>query len=156
MEVQENIPPVPRQRARHVISDNQRVLDFAAAARAHDLAEMGNLFVASHRSMQYDYEISCEEIDFLVDTAIKIPGVYGARMTGGGFGGCTVNLVAPEAVDSFREKLSAAYQERFSKDSRRFTIASRRRGPGGTAEHGRASSRRLNTWAAAARRTKTG
>ena len=51
--------------------------------------------------MQYDYEITCEEIDFLVDTAIKIPGVYGARMTGGGFGGCTVNLVAPEAVKIF-------------------------------------------------------
>jgi galactokinase len=76
---------------------------------------MGRLFVASHRSMQYDYEISCEEIDFLVDTAIKIPGVYGSRMTGGGFGGCTVNLVAPEAVDIFRQQLSAAYQERYQK-----------------------------------------
>jgi galactokinase len=63
--------------------------------------------------MQYDYEISCEEIDFLVDTAIKIPGVYGARMTGGGFGGCTVNLVAPEAVDRFREALSAAYEKAY-------------------------------------------
>ena len=62
---------------------------------------MGRLFIASHRSMQYDYEISCEEMDFLVDTAIKLPGVYGARMTGGGFGGCTVNLVAPDAVATF-------------------------------------------------------
>ena len=115
VEIQEQIPPVPRQRARHVISDSQRVLDLAAAARAHDLREMGRLFVASHRSMQYDYEISCEEIDFLVDEAIKIPGVYGARMTGGGFGGCTVNLVAPEAVAAFREGLSAAYAERFGK-----------------------------------------
>jgi len=115
VEVQDRIPPLPRQRARHVISDSQRVLDLAAAARVNDLAEMGRLFVASHRSMQYDYEISCEEIDFLVDTAIQIPGVYGSRMTGGGFGGCTVNLVAPQAVASFRDILSAAYQERFSK-----------------------------------------
>ncbi len=115
VEIQERIPPLPRQRARHVISDSQRVLDLAVAARAHDLPEMGRLFVASHRSMQYDYEISCEEIDFLVDTAIKIPGVYGARMTGGGFGGCTVNLVSPDAVDRFREQLGAAYQRRFAK-----------------------------------------
>jgi galactokinase len=113
--VQDSVPLVPRRRARHIISDTQRVVDLAAAARAHDLREMGRLFVASHRSMQYDYQISCEEIDFLVDTAIKIPGVYGSRMTGGGFGGCTVNLVAPEAVDLFRQQLIAAYQERYQK-----------------------------------------
>ena len=113
--VQDSVPLVPRRRARHIISDTQRVVDLAAAARARDLREMGRLFVASHRSMQYDYQISCEEIDFLVDTAIKIPGVYGSRMTGGGFGGCTVNLVAPEAVDLFRQELIAAYQERYQK-----------------------------------------
>jgi galactokinase len=74
---------------------------------------MGSLFVASHRSMQHDYEITCEEIDFLVDTAIGLPGVYGARMTGGGFGGCTVNLVAPDAVAAFRQSLTDAYRARF-------------------------------------------
>jgi galactokinase len=114
-QIQDSIPPVPRRRARHVISDTQRVLDLGAAARANDLPEMGRLFIASHRSMQYDYEISCEEIDFLVDTAIKFPGVYGSRMTGGGFGGCTVNLLAPDAVGEFRERLASAYQERFAK-----------------------------------------
>ncbi len=113
--VQDSVPLIPRRRARHIISDTQRVVDLAAAARAHDLREMGRLFVASHRSMQYDYEISCEEIDFLVDTAIKFPGVYGSRMTGGGFGGCTVNLVAPDAVETFRQQLSAAYHERYTK-----------------------------------------
>jgi galactokinase len=113
--VQNSVPLIPRRRARHIISDTQRVVDLAAAARAHDLREMGRLFVASHRSMQYDYEISCEEIDFLVDSAIKIPGVYGSRMTGGGFGGCTVNLVAPEAVDTFRRQLTATYNERYKK-----------------------------------------
>jgi galactokinase len=109
----DTIPEAPRRRARHVITETQRVLEFATAARKDDVREMGKLFVASHRSMQHDYEITCEEIDFLVDTAIRLPGVYGARMTGGGFGGCTVNLVAPDAVSAFREALTNAYQERF-------------------------------------------
>ncbi len=114
VKVQETVPPLPRQRARHIISDSQRVLDFAKAAAANDLVEMGRLFVASHRSMQYDYEISCEEIDFLVDTAIKIPGVYGARMTGGGFGGCTVNLVQPDAVARFSDQITALYSKKYN------------------------------------------
>jgi galactokinase len=112
-ELEEMIPPVPRKRARHVISDSQRVLDLGEAARRGNLQEMGRLFIASHRSMQHDYEITCEEIDFLVDTAIQMPGVYGARMTGGGFGGCTVNLVAPEAVEQFESAIKEAYQKRF-------------------------------------------
>lgn len=113
--VQDSVPLVPRKRARHVVSENQRVIDFASAARAQDLREMGRLFVASHRSMQYDYEITCEEIDFLVDTAIKLPGVYGSRMTGGGFGGCTVNLIAPDEAQHFQRELAMAYQNRFGK-----------------------------------------
>jgi galactokinase len=111
--VQETVPPVPRQRARHVITENDRVLEFAAAARAGDLETMGRLFVASHRSMQYDYEISCEEIDFLVDSALKIPGVYGARMTGGGFGGCTVNLVKVGREEEFTRELGRVYSDRY-------------------------------------------
>lgn len=111
--VQETIPPVPRQRARHVITETLRVVEFAAAAKAQDSAEMGKLFVASHRSMQYDYEISCEEIDFLVDEAIQLPGVYGARMTGGGFGGCTVNLVAGEAVREFERAINQIYWNKY-------------------------------------------
>lgn len=113
-QVQESVPQLPRKRARHIISDTQRVLDLAEASRAGDLREMGRLFIASHRSMQYDYEISCEEIDFLVDTAIKLPGVYGSRMTGGGFGGCTVNLVNPDHAEEFQSKLTAAYVERYA------------------------------------------
>jgi galactokinase len=113
-EVQGSVPQLPRKRARHVISDTQRVLDLAEACRAADLREMGRLFIASHRSMQYDYEISCEEIDFLVDTAIKLPGVYGSRMTGGGFGGCTVNLVDPNHAEEFQAKLTAAYVDRYA------------------------------------------
>ncbi len=111
--VQETVPPLPRQRARHVITEIQRVVDFAHAAAKDDLAEMARLFVASHRSMQYDYEISCEEIDFLVDTAFTIPGVYGSRMTGGGFGGCTVNLVAAHAVSDFEHAIHDAYSTKY-------------------------------------------
>ncbi len=112
-EVKDALPDIPRRRARHVISDSQRVLQLGDAARAHDLIAMGKLFLASHRSMKEDYEITSPEIDFLVEKAIELPGVYGARMTGGGFGGCTVNLVAPESVEQFRNELSAAYEERF-------------------------------------------
>jgi galactokinase len=114
--VAEQIPPVPRKRARHIVSENQRVLDLAAASRVHDLKTMGELFEACHRSMQQDYEVSCAEIDFLVETALRIEGVYGARLTGGGFGGCTVNLVKPEAVELFEKQLAGAYRTQFGKN----------------------------------------
>ena len=84
---------------------------FVEAAAAGDLARMGELFVASHRSLQHDYEVSCEELDFLVDAALAIDGVWGARMTGGGFGGCTVNLM--RAGTDFRARITEAYRERF-------------------------------------------
>jgi galactokinase len=109
----EGMPELPRKRARHVISENQRVEEFAKASRAGDRTRMGELFVASHRSLQHDYEVSCLELDFLVDTATEMPGVFGSRMTGGGFGGCTVNLVDPGAADRFREDLAAAYHARY-------------------------------------------
>jgi galactokinase len=112
-EVKDAMPEIPRRRARHVISDSERVLQLGDAARAHDLIAMGKLFLASHRSMKEDYEITCPEIDFLVEKAIELPGVYGARMTGGGFGGCTVNLVAPDSLEQFQSELGMAYQERF-------------------------------------------
>jgi galactokinase len=112
-QIESNIPDTPRKRARHVITDNARVLEFAKSARRSDLAGMGRLFVTSHQSARRDYEISCEELDFLVDAAVAVDGVYGARMTGGGFGGCTVNLLAPEAAEEFRQELTARYRARF-------------------------------------------
>ena len=101
------------RRARHVISENKRVELFVGAAERGDVERMGELFVESHRSMQHDYEITCDEVDFLVDTAIGITGCHGARMTGGGFGGCTVNLIQPEAKQRFIEEVTARYNERF-------------------------------------------
>lgn len=108
------IPEVPLARARHVILEDWRVEQFLAASTAGDLHRMGRLFVESHRSLQHDYEVSCEELDFLVDTALTLDGVFGARMTGGGFGGCTVNLVAPDAVGGFEREIVARYQERYN------------------------------------------
>ena len=105
--------PIARRRARHVLSENQRVLDFVAASRSGDLDTMGRLLLESHRSLQHDYEVSCEEIDFLVDSALEIQGVLGARITGGGFGGCTVNLVDTRVLDRFEETLGRVYRERF-------------------------------------------
>ena len=111
---------VVMRRARHVISEDGRVLEFARASKSGDLKRMGELFVQSHRSLQHDYEVSCAELDFLVDTALTLPGVYGARMTGGGFGGCTVNLVDPAQTGSFRDQIAARYKERFGIDPKVF------------------------------------
>jgi galactokinase len=104
---------VAKKRARHVISEDARVEEFVAEAARGDVGELGRLFVASHRSLQHDYEVSREELDFLVDTAMTVPGVYGARMTGGGFGGCTVNLVDAAAVDRFEETIRSRYHARY-------------------------------------------
>ncbi|WP_180540455.1 galactokinase [Nevskia soli] len=111
------LDPTVEKRARHIITEDDRVEQFFAAARRGDLDQMGKLFVASHRSMQHDYEISCEEIDFLVDTALTIDGVYGSRMTGGGFGGCTINLVRPDRVDAFTKEIVDRYQARYNKQA---------------------------------------
>ncbi len=109
----EQIPPAPRKRARHVVTEDARVEAFMAASNRGDLEQMGALFVASHRSLQHDYEVSCEELDFLVDTALGLPGVLGARMTGGGFGGCTVNLVRPRNLEEFSTRITESYKAKF-------------------------------------------
>lgn len=110
-----SLPAVPAKRAHHVVNENDRVEKFVAASERGDLAEMGKLFVESHRSLQHDYEVSSEELDFLVDTAIAIEGVYGARMTGGGFGGSIVNLLAPGTLPKFRSKIEGDYERRFGR-----------------------------------------
>jgi galactokinase len=108
-----SLPETEARRARHVVSEIARVGRFVAASAAGDLVRMGKLLVESHRSLQHDYEVSCGELDFLVDTALAIDGVYGARMTGGGFGGCTVTMVAQEKAASFSREIAAAYHARF-------------------------------------------
>jgi galactokinase len=98
------------RRCRHVITENARVLAAGDALEQGDLNRFGELMAASHRSLRDDYEVSSEELDLMVALAEKIDGVYGARMTGGGFGGSTVNLVREESVESFRERVAAEYQ----------------------------------------------
>jgi galactokinase len=105
------LPEPVRRRARHVISENQRVLDGAAALEAGDYARFGVLMYDSHRSMRDDYEVSVPEIDTLVELARGVPGVYGSRLTGGGFGGSTVSLVRHDAVERFRREVGLGYRD---------------------------------------------
>ena len=107
------LPPVVARRARHVVTEDERVEQFVAASARGDLDGMGKLLVASHRSLQYDYEVSCAELDFLVDQALLTEGVYGSRMTGGGFGGCTVTMLRPDAADGFAARIASFYERRF-------------------------------------------
>jgi galactokinase len=110
---QDRLPDIVRRRARHVITEDARVNRFVDAAARGDIGAMGRLMVESHRSLQHDYEVSCAELDFLVDTALTIDGVLGSRMTGGGFGGCTVTLLRAGTVLAFRDRIAAAYQKAF-------------------------------------------
>jgi galactokinase len=107
-----DLPEVVFRRARHVVSENERVTKAASALFAGDLEVFGQLMVASHASLRDDYEVSCSELDAMVDAALGLGGVIGSRMTGAGFGGCTVSLVEAHAVDRIASELASAYQAR--------------------------------------------
>jgi galactokinase len=100
------------KRARHIVTENARVERFVDAVETEDhAAEMGRIVTESHISLRDDYEVSCAELDFLVEAALRVEGVFGARMIGGGFGGSTVNLVHPEAVESLTATLAKEYRK---------------------------------------------
>jgi galactokinase len=103
------LPPQIYRRARHVVGENWRTLFAAAALEAGRLDECGRMMNASHASLRDDYEVSCPELDALVEAARALPGVYGARMMGGGFGGCTINLVAEDCAEEFFDAMGAAF-----------------------------------------------
>ena len=103
--------PVCAKRAKHAVYENQRTHEAVEALKAGRLDEFGKLMNASHISLRDDYEVSCPELDLLASLAWSIPGVIGSRITGGGFGGCTVSLVKDNAVDAFREKLAREYEK---------------------------------------------
>ena len=105
-----SLPEVTFRRCRHVITENDRVLAAAKALQSADLSEFGQLMVESHRSLSDDYEVSCPELDIMVRIAQNLRGVFGSRMTGGGFGGCTVNLVSADAVEEFDTTIAREYQ----------------------------------------------
>ena len=104
---------VVARRARHVVTEDVRVGRFVEASAAGDPRLMGKLMLESHASLRDDYQVSCEELDFLVESAMRLDGVYGSRMTGGGFGGCTVTLLRAGTAAAFAEQISAAYQAKF-------------------------------------------
>jgi galactokinase len=108
-----DLPPLVYRRCRHVISENARVLSAGVALKQNDLRRFGALMAESHSSLRDDYEVSCAELDRMVELAVGCAGVYGARMTGGGFGGCTVNLVDASAVDQFKVAVARGYQQSF-------------------------------------------
>ena len=104
--------PVRQKRAKHAVYENQRTIRAVEALKNNDVELFGKLMNASHKSLRYDYEVSCGEIDILVDLAQAMPGVIGSRITGGGFGGCTVSLVKDEFICSFTENVGKEYTEK--------------------------------------------
>lgn len=114
--------PVKEQRAKHAVAENQRTIDAVAALKADNIELFGQLMNQSHISLRDDYEVSCEEIDILVDLAWNTPGVIGSRITGGGFGGCTVSIVKNDAIDTFIETIGAAYKEKVGHEAEFYTV----------------------------------
>ena len=99
------------RRCRYVVAENARVQEGSVLLRDHDLLAFGKLMFASHAGLRDDYEVSCAELDFLVDLAIAEPAIAGARMMGGGFGGCTINLVQADQVARISERFASLYQQ---------------------------------------------
>lgn len=106
-----DLPPVIARRCEHVIRENARVVEGREALEAGDLARFGKLMRESHLSLRDLFEVSSSELDLMVSLAEKMPGCWGARMTGGGFGGCTVNLVKASEATNWAERIAKAYQE---------------------------------------------
>jgi len=117
------LPDVILKRCRHVVSENERTVAAAGALREQDLTAVGKLMFESHRSLRDDYQVSCPELDLLVETAETVEGVFGSRMTGGGFGGCTVTLVTKDTRDALIQASVETYSKRFKKDPGVYTFS---------------------------------
>ena len=113
---------INRLRAKHAVYENQRTIKAVEALKNNDIDEFGKLINESHISLRDDYETSCPECDILAEEAWKIEGVIGSRITGGGFGGCTVSIVKNEAVDDFKDKISKAYKDRTGIDCEIYVV----------------------------------
>jgi galactokinase len=111
----EALSPVSEKRGRHVINENARVLEAVRALRDADFGRLGKLMYDSHFSLQHDYEVSCPELDALVDICAETEGVIGARMTGAGFGGCVLSLTRTEALDDLSRRIMAEYPQKTGK-----------------------------------------
>ena len=113
---------IRRKRAKHAVYENQRAIRAVDALKANDVVTFGKLMNASHVSLRDDYEVSCEEIDILVDLAWETEGVIGSRITGGGFGGCTISIVKNEAVDEFVTNIGAKYKEKAGHEAEFYVV----------------------------------
>ena len=111
----QEIPEIVFRRCRYVITEKDRLLHGCDALQRHDLETFGELMYTTHQGLSKDYEVSCPELDFLAETAKPMQEVSGTRMMGGGFGGCTINIVDDKKVDAFKEKIQKAYKDRFGK-----------------------------------------
>lgn len=118
----ERLPEPIRSRCRHVITENARTLAAAEALRNGDYGTMGTLMARSHDSLRYDYEVSCPELDAMVEIARSVEGAIGARMTGGGFGGCTVNFVRRDRIGEFTDTIMREYASRTGNKASIYTI----------------------------------
>ena len=114
--------PIRQKRAKHAVYENQRTIRAVDALTNNVVELFGQLMNASHQSLRDDYEVSCEEIDILVDLAQAMPGVLGSRITGGGFGGCTVSIVKNDTVDRFVEEIGKAYQEKVGHEAEFYVV----------------------------------
>ncbi|MBT8318785.1 MAG: galactokinase, partial [Gramella sp.] len=109
----ESLPDKLYQRSLYVLKENERVLRAEENLLNGNLKNFGKLMYASHRGLQNNYEVSCPELDFLVDYSEGKDFIYGSRMMGGGFGGCTINLIESDKIDSYIKEVSSAYKEKF-------------------------------------------
>ena len=114
--------PVRQRRAKHAVYENQRTIRAVEALRGNDVELFGRLMNESHQSLKEDYQVSCQEIDILVDLAQAMPGVLGSRITGGGFGGCTVSIVRNDAVDGFISQIGKTYQEKVGHEAEFYVV----------------------------------
>jgi galactokinase len=118
----DELHPVVLRRARHIVDENDRVLAAEQALGSGDLDEVGRLFAASHASLRDLYEVSVPELDTLVELSATTPGVVGSRMTGAGFGGCTVSLVEADAVERLRHRILEEYPRRTGREPRVWAV----------------------------------
>ena len=113
-EFKEEIGAIGFKRCQYVLEENERVQETEKALRDGNLQTIGKLMYASHRGLQHQYEVSCPELDFFVDFSEEKPFIYGSRMMGGGFGGCTINLIEADKIDAYFEEVKKVYQEKFN------------------------------------------
>jgi galactokinase len=115
-QIESQISPIEYQKALYIIQENKRVLNAAKMIEDHNLEALGDLLYEAHHGAQFQFKISCPELDFLVDQAKIYPEVIGARMMGGGFGGCTINIIKKNAIQSFSNRIEELYYQKYGKN----------------------------------------